>query len=193
MRYPDEEITMGLVALARQGVHDPGFMPFSIAWTDEESPAFERNALKHYWTARAHVAPDDWHLPLAVFVDGELVGVQDANAKQFAKLRVAKTGSWLGQAHQGKGIGKEMRAAMVHLLFEGLGALRCESGAWHDNAPSLGVSRSLGYVENGDGMELRRGEPDRLVGLLLTREVWEPRRRDDIEIVNLEPCLEMLI
>ncbi len=193
LRYPDEAAFMGLTALARQGVHDPAFMPFSIPWTDQESPAFEREALKHYWGSRANLSVDSWALPMAVFVDGELAGIQDASAKDFTQLRVAGTGSWLGQDFQGLGIGKEMRAAIVHLMFEGLGAVRCLSGAWHDNGPSLGVSRSLGYVENGDDLMLRRGEPDRLIRLLLTREEWEQRRRDDIEIVGLDGCIDMLI
>lgn len=193
LRYPDEAAFIGLTALARQGVHDPAFMPFSIAWTDAESPTFEREALKHYWGSRANLSADSWNLPMAVFVDDELVGIQDANAKDFAKLRVAATGSWLGIEYHGRGIGKEMRAAILHLLFDGLGAVRCLSGAWHDNAPSHGVSRSLGYVENGEDLMLRRGEPDRLVRLLLERDEWEKRRRDDIEIIGLDGCVDMLI
>ena len=93
----------------------------------------------------------------------------------------------------GKGIGKEMRAAVLHFLFEGLGAQRCLSGAWHDNGPSLGVSRALGYVENGEDVKLRRDEPDRQIRLLLTRETWQSQRRDDIEIVGLDGCRDMLI
>ncbi|MBA2608102.1 MAG: GNAT family N-acetyltransferase [Actinobacteria bacterium] len=193
LRYPDEAAFMGLTALARKGVHDPASMPFSIAWTDQESPAFEREALKHYWGSRANLSANSWNLPMAVFVDDELAGVQDANAQDFAKLRVAGTGSWLGLEFHGRGIGKEMRAAILHLLFEGLGAVRCVSGAWHDNGPSHGVSRSLGYAENGEDLMLRRGEPDRLIRLLLTRAEWEKRRRDDIEIVGLDGCIDMLI
>jgi RimJ/RimL family protein N-acetyltransferase len=86
-----------------------------------------------------------------------------------------------------------MRAAVLHFAFAGLGAERCLSGAWHDNAPSLAVSRALGYVENGEDISLRRGERDRQIRLLLTREEWEKRRRDDIEIVGLEGCIDLLI
>ncbi len=32
------------------------------------------------------------------------------------------TGSWLGRAHQGRGLGKEMRQAALHIIFAGLGA-----------------------------------------------------------------------
>jgi len=110
-------------------------------------------------------------------------------AERFAVLRSAKTGSWLGRDHQGKGIGKEMRAAALQLLFDGLDAVMAYSGAWHDNAASLGVSRALGYEQNGDLIQPRRAEPDRQILLKLPREKWQ--RREDITIQNLEPCLEL--
>ena len=142
LRYPDDDLVCRLVALAEQGIHDPGWMPFGIAWTDQESPARERESMKHYWASRANHTPEKWDMPLAVLVDGEPVGVQACHADNFAKLRQAETGSWLGLAHQGKGIGKEMRAAVLHFLFEGLGAQRCLSGAWHDNGPIVTICNS---------------------------------------------------
>jgi RimJ/RimL family protein N-acetyltransferase len=128
-------------------------------------------------------------LPLAVIAGGVVVGTQDVNAERFAMLRAANTGSWLGRDHQGQGIGKEMRAAVLHLAFEGLGAVVAYSGAWHDNAASQGVSRALGYEENGDLIRPRLDKPDRMINLKLPRQKWQ--RRDDITIENLEPCLEM--
>jgi RimJ/RimL family protein N-acetyltransferase len=193
LRYPDDGLVCELIALSQQGIHDPATMPFGFGWTDKPSPQFERNSIQHYWLNRATLKPEAWNIGFAVLVDGKPVGVQGAVATNFANLRQAETGSWLGQAFQGQGLGKEMRAAVIHFLFEGLGAERCLSGAWHDNAPSLGVSRSLGYVDNGEEFRLRRGKPDRLIHLLLSREAWEPQRRDDIEIVNLEPCMELLV
>jgi RimJ/RimL family protein N-acetyltransferase len=82
-----------------------------------------------------------------------------------------------------------MRAAVLHLAFEGLGAVVAYSGAYEDNAPSLGVSRALGYEENGDVIAMRRDEAGRLINLKLPRQRWH--RRDDIVIENLEPCLGM--
>jgi RimJ/RimL family protein N-acetyltransferase len=193
LRYPDDDLVFRTVELSLKGIHDPATMPFGFPWTDAKSPQFERESLKHHWRNRVEHTPDRWHLPFVVLVDGQVAGIQGIDAVNFSKLRQAETGSWLGREFQGQGIGKEMRAAVVHFLFEGMGAQRCLSGAWHDNAPSLGVSRSLGYVENGEEFRMRRDEPDRLVRLLLTREQWEPTRRDDIEVSGLDACLDMLV
>jgi len=55
----------------------------------------------------------------------------------------------------------------------------------------LATSKSLGYVENGDRLMLRRNKPDRIIDLKLDRATWASRRRDDIEIDGLDACLEM--
>lgn len=193
LRYPDDDLVFRLVELAGRGIHDPATMPFGSPWTDQKFPEFERSSLKHHWKNRADHAPDDWHLSFAVIVDGEVAGVQGVVAKLFSQLRQAETGSWLGREFQGRGIGTEMRAAVLHLLFAGLDAQRAISGAWHDNQASLGVSRALGYADNGEEHRLRRDEPDRMVRLLLTRQEWETRRRDDISIDGLDACLDMLV
>ncbi len=66
-----------------------------------------------------------------------------------------------------------MRAAILHLAFAGLGADSAFTSAWHDNAPSQGVTRSLGYEPNGWDIQMRRGEPDRMLHFVLTRERWQ--------------------
>jgi RimJ/RimL family protein N-acetyltransferase len=191
LRPADDELLTALAALAAKGIHDPDFMPFLHPWTDVPSPQLERNALQHHWLRRAEWRPDKWALPLAVLVDGEVVGTQAMEAEHFATLRAVDTGSWLGRAHQGKGIGKEMRTAVLHLAFAGLGAQVAYSGAFEDNAPSLAVSKALGYEENGDVLIRRRDDAAREIKLKLPRAAWEARRRDDIVIENLERCLEM--
>ena len=189
LRYPDDEVICEVAETAAKGIHDPGFLPFLRNWDLVPPPHQQRNTMQHLWGTRSSWAPTSWHCPLAVVVDGRVAGMQALLGDHFAVLRVVKSGSWLGRGHQGQGLGTEMRAAVLHLAFEGLGALRAESGAWHDNAPSLGVSRNLGYEENGDGWRIRGGRPDREVLLALTRERWERDRRDDIELVGLDPCL----
>jgi RimJ/RimL family protein N-acetyltransferase len=190
IRYPDDDRLMELAAVAVKGIHDPGFMPFLQPWTRAESPEFERNALKHWWTQRSRWDPEEWHFTGAVIVDGRAVGVQDVGSTHFAVTRAVSTGSWLGRQFHGQGIGKEMRAAILHLAFAGLDAVVAYSGAFEGNAASLGVSRALGYVENGEKIHDSEGQRVREIGLKLTREAWETRRRDDITITGLEACRE---
>ncbi|HEY3943086.1 MAG TPA: GNAT family protein [Acidimicrobiales bacterium] len=191
LRLPTDDDLVGLVRVAEGGIHDPATMPFTTPWTDTPPPRFQRETLQWWWSARATWRSDDWRFTGAVFVEGEPVGVQDLSAKRFSQLRTVETASWLGRAHQGRGLGKEMRAAVLHLAFAGLGATEAYSGAFSDNAASLGTSRAVGYSPNGTHLELRRGKPAPMIDLRLDRAAWLARRRDDIEVVGLESCRDM--
>ena len=118
--------------------------------------------------------------------------MQEVHANDFAIVRSVDTGSWLARSYQGQGIGTEIRAAVLHLAFAGLGALEALSGAFDDNPSSLAVSRKLGYEKVGERRVARRGEPARLIGFRLTRDRWEAHRRNDITIAHLEECRESL-
>ena len=85
-----------------------------------------------------------------------------------------------------------MRAAVVHLAFAGLGALEARTSAWIDNAASRKVSLRIGYEPDGEQLIGRRGVPTLHQNFRLTREAWEKRRRDDIALHGLEPCLALL-
>jgi len=121
------------------------------------------------------------------------VGVQSMEAEHFRAVRSVETGSWLGLAHQGQGLGREMREAILHLAFAGLGAEEALSGAFEDNVASLATSRSVGYEENGEARGHRRDGWGRTIRFRIGRDVWEERRRADIEIIGLEECLEMFV
>jgi RimJ/RimL family protein N-acetyltransferase len=156
IRLPREEEFGALLAVIAAGVHDPATMPFTTPFTDRPSPERERESAQWWWRQRAEWTPERWNLTGAVLVDGEVVGVQDIDAERFATLRSVHTGSWLGLAHQGQGLGKEMRQAILHLTFAGLGALEAHSGAFFDNEASLATSRSVGYEPNGEALAPRR-------------------------------------
>ena len=191
LRVPSDDDLYAMVDVVRHGIHDPQTMPFSTPWTEAPSPWLERNSLQWWWRQRADFSPDKWSAGFVVVVDGRVVGVQDLFAENFTKTRVAESGSWLGRDFQGQGYGKEMRAAILHFGFEGLGARWLETFAWEDNAASLGVTERLGYEPNGFEMDLRRGEGDVLRRFRITRESWEAQRRTDIRIEGLERCLLM--
>jgi RimJ/RimL family protein N-acetyltransferase len=189
LRYPDDGTIAALAELASRGVHDPATMPFGIPWTDAPTGGpLERSSMQFLWRSRTDWTPAKWDLPFAVFRDGELVGVQSIGAHDYATRRSFETGSWLGRPFQGQGLGTEMRAAILHFGFVGLGAEAAHTSAWHDNEPSLAVTRRLGYEPNGEAFEVRRGERDRQLAFRLTRADWAARQRDDIDIEGLAGC-----
>lgn len=191
-RYLTPDLILEVVELAATGIHPPEQMPFGVPWTDAPPGELERNSLQHLWGLWSSRQTERWNLPFAVVVDGAVAGMTNILGEEFAVLRQAATGSWLGRAYQGQGIGTEFRHAMLELIFAGLGAERALSAAYEDNPASLGVSRKLGYRENGDLWMTRRGEPARQIRLVVDRADWERIRRDDITIDGLEPCLGLL-
>lgn len=192
LRYLDDSLAGQLVAVAKRGVHDPAVMPFIVPWTDLPSPQMEQEAMRFYARTRADIQPAAWNLQFAVIVEDAVIGSCDLGAKHFATLRQFQTGSWLGREFQGHGLGKEMRMACLTLGFDGLGAQFAHTGLWHDNAPSLGVTRSLGYEVEGRRRELRRGEADELIGFRMPQDHWATIRRDDIMISGSDAAREFL-
>jgi RimJ/RimL family protein N-acetyltransferase len=192
LRYPDDEDLHALADVASSGIHPPDQMPFGVPWTDGEPEAMRRGLLQFHWRNRASLTADAWWIELAAVVHGEVVGLQGMFADRFPTLRSITTGSWLGQRWQGRGIGTEMRHAILHLAFVGLGAEEALSGAWHDNEASLGVTKRLRYEPNGVRRALRRGTPDLMTTYRLDRARWEEARRSAVEIHGLAPCLAML-
>lgn len=192
LRYVDDALAVQLAALAAQGVHPPEEMPFSVPWTRAEAGQLERQSLQYYWRTRADTTPDAWELLLAVCEGDDVLGVQGVSATAFGVTRTVATGSWLGRRHQGRGVGKEMRAAVLHLAFAGLGADLATTSAFADNPASLTVTRALGYRENGWEISDREGAPAWHLRFVMERGDWEQRRRDDVQVQGLEPCLPLL-
>ena len=177
LRWPSEHDLLALAELAAKGVHPPEVMPFSIPWTRQDPGGdLQRGVLQWNWRCAGNWSADDWSYNPVTVVDGRVVGTQSLMAEKFAIRRTVATGSWLGLEHQGRGIGKEMRAAALHLAFAGLDALRAETAAFVDNDASLGVTRALGYRENGDLVVDREGASARQLGFVLDRAAWEATR-----------------
>ncbi|GAA3428445.1 GNAT family N-acetyltransferase [Streptosporangium sandarakinum] len=189
LRFPSLDDLDALAGLAAEGVHDPGVMPFLFAWTDAEPDERARSTVAFHFRQWGAWTPEKWSCSFVTVVDGEVVGTQEIGATDFAVTRQVDTGSWIGRRFQGRGIGTEMRAAVLHLAFAGLGAGHALSGAFADNLASLGVSRKLGYVPDGVEIRSRRGEAAELHRLRLARDAWTAR--DDIAIHGLEPCLPL--
>lgn len=191
LRLPGEADLDALAELAAAGVHDPAVQPFETAWTDVTPLERARSVLQFHWSQRAAWTPQQWALQLVVVRDGTVVGTQGISGHDFALLREVSTGSWLGLGHQRQGIGTEMRAAVLHLAFAGLGAQYAVSSASSDNAASLGVSRKLGYALDGINRQVSRDRPVTNVRLRLDRQTWAARAVVPVRIAGLDPCLPM--
>ena len=188
LRLPTDDELLELMALAKAGIHPPDEMPFGVAWSIMPSPGFERNYLAYHWGNRSSWAPDAWEIGLGVALDGRMIGMQGMHARSFASTRTVGTGSWLGQAHQGQGHGKTMRGAMLALAFDGLGAIAAETEAFLDNRSSAGVSRALGYAENGVGTLSPQGEPRPTQRFRMTIDDWRARPRPPVDIDGMDAC-----
>jgi RimJ/RimL family protein N-acetyltransferase len=191
LRLPTDRDLDELADLAADGVHDPAVQPFGFPWTDVSPAERARSTVQYHWAQRGAWKPKHWSLDLVVVRDSMVVGMQGISAADFAVLREVSTGSWLGQAHQGQRIGTEMRAALLHLAFAGLAAQYATSNAFTDNPASLGVSRKLGYADDGIQRQVSRGQPATLQRLRLDRQTWAATHSLPVTIVGLQPCMPL--
>jgi RimJ/RimL family protein N-acetyltransferase len=189
LRWPSLADLDALGSLAAEGVHDPAVMPFEVPWTDAPPEERARGTLQFHWSQWGSWSPADWSLNLVADLDGTVVGTQGIGAKEFGIVGEVHTGSWVGQRYHGQGIGTEMRAAVLHLAFEGLHARYACSSAFEDNPASLGVSRKLGYADDGIEFNVVRGSAMTTRRLRLDRAAWAAHRSVPVEISGLEPCL----
>jgi len=191
LRLGDPQELEGLAEVAAAGIHPPEEMPFAVAWTDGSSePGFAERFVAFHEEALASWAPERWTLNLLAFRDGLPVGAQGISGTSFATERTIETGSWLGAQSQGLGLGTEMRAAVLELAFERLGAHTARSG-WLEGgaAQSARVSAKLGYREVGTGVLQPRGEPVVHHDLVLERAAW--RTPVEVEIEGVATCLPL--
>ena len=106
----------------------------------------------------------------------------------FPQLRTIGTGSWLARAHQRRGIGSEMRAAVLDFAFAALDADVAVTGAYSYNQGSIGISRRLGYEPNGTRRDVVRGAPADALLFRLSRERWLATEHLDVAIEGFELC-----
>lgn len=191
LRYPTEAELPAFVDIIEAGIHPPAEMPFGIAWTDE--PPAKRNIASYQWWmgSRGRWSVDEWFLTLGVWENGRAIGFQDVRAERFPLYRTVSTGSWLGQAYQGRGVGKLMRQAILALAFDHLGAEVAETEAFRDNPASNKVSLAVGYEPNGFGRLAPRDAPRETQRFRLTREGWRSRPRPAVTVEGLEDCLQL--
>ncbi|GGN63616.1 hypothetical protein GCM10010112_23000 [Actinoplanes lobatus] len=189
-----DEMLERLVPVVRAGVVVEGEpLPFDDPMSlYQDSPAREWNWMRRIWSGRSRIDDGYWRLYFVVCDDGEPVGMQDLIADDFTALGTVHSFSWLAPPVRGRGLGREARAAILHLAFAGFGAREAGSEAFADNHASNRVSEALGYLRNGTNWATRRGEPAELIRWRLTRDAWAARRRSDIELSGVEECRPVL-
>jgi RimJ/RimL family protein N-acetyltransferase len=190
LRSATDELLDQLADVVRAGKTHADPPPYDDPMSFYEADPDVRVAkwLRAIWRRRGAVEPDAWRLYFVVMVDGRPVGEQTLTGTHFATLGTVTTFSWLSIDQRGRGLGHEMRAAILQLAFDGLEAVEASSDAFVDNQGSNAISRGLGYEPNGFDWATRQGEPALLNRWRLTRDAWEHRRRDDIQLHNLKAC-----
>ncbi|SDJ33542.1 Protein N-acetyltransferase, RimJ/RimL family [Actinokineospora alba] len=191
LRLPSDAELSALGELAGAGIHDPDEMPFIVPWTTRPPAEVARSVIQRHWQQLGEWSPDRWSLDLAVFRDGVPVGRQNIRARELAVTREVSTGSWVGKRHHGQGIGTEMRAAVLHLAFAGLGAQDAVSAAFPTNTASHAVSRKLGYRPDGIERLVVDGTLAIDQRLRLTKADWERHRTVPVTIEGLDRCLPL--
>ena len=191
LRLPTDDLGFALAEVAAAGIHPPEFMPFLVPWTDVPPPLQQRNSMQHWWSNRALWQPEKWIANFAVLYEGQPIGSQGVHADDFSVRRAVETGSWLGQAFQGQGFGKEMRVAALQFAFAGLGAEWALSGADIENGASNGVSNWIGYEADGHHLDSVRGEPRWTRRYRIGSPAWAKRYGEidtPVTIEGLEEC-----
>lgn len=191
LRLPDLKELDALASVAVAGVHDPDRMPFVTPWTDAPPGERARSVLTHFWKTQSEWHPDAWALQLTVLLDGAPVGVQEVSATDFAVTREVSTGSWLGLPYQGRGLGTEMRAAVLHLAFAELGAESARTSALDGSTASRRISERLGYRPDGSARVAVRGESRTDHRYVLSRAGWERHRGVEVQVEGVDRCAAM--
>ena len=159
--------------------------PFGLTGRAERAAVLRQE----YWRHLGAWTPSAWRLPMIVFRGGIPVGLQELEGKDgFVESRIVDSSSWLIESARGRGSGKVMRTAVLALAFDELGAQAAVTEAWHDNTGSLGVSRSLGYVDDGERQHPRGGTTERMVQLRLGGTAWHASPRPRVQIAGFEAC-----
>lgn len=148
---------------------------------------------QEHWKALGSWTPRSWDLGFLVRYEGRPIGMQGLEGEDFCLLRTVETASWLAARFRGRGFGKLARLAVLALAFDGLGAEVALSEAWTDNAASLGVSRSLGYLPNGSVRHRRGDVALEMPRFRLERAGWQASERPAVEIVGLAACRSWFI
>jgi RimJ/RimL family protein N-acetyltransferase len=192
LAHPDE--LRLLTDVARAPIHPPGEEPFlnpmganRPSWSSAPPDDRAESVIRAQFGAIARWSPADWHLELAIWLDGKPIGVQTLYAKHYPVCREVVTISWITLAQQGNGYGSEARAAVLALAFNALGARSARSRAFVASAASIGVSERLGYRDDGIDVEaVYGGEVRTSRRFRMSAEDWSARPRPAVTVAGFD-------
>jgi RimJ/RimL family protein N-acetyltransferase len=148
-----------------------------------------RLLFQNYWRNWGTWSVESWTLDFCVIYQGQVVGIQALEAEHFVELRTVDSGSWLAPDYRGVGLGTSMRIAILGFAFDHLGAQAAITSARFENAASLGVSRRIGYRDNGVSTSRSPSGPCQLHHMRLTRAQWqESSLGDSVLVTGLSGC-----
>lgn len=194
LRGATDELLEALAPLVATGqaMADPPPWDDPSAFYEPDPDVRVRKWMQSIWRGRGTVRPGVWRLYFVVFVDGDPVGQQDLTGHEFDIFGIVESTSWVASDVRRRGIGSEMRSAILHLAFHGLGASEAHSEGAVDNAGSNTVSERLGYEPNGLAWATHQGKPVLGQRWRLDRATWNERRRGDIRMAGVEACRRAL-
>ena len=115
LRMPADSDLAEPAGAAVAGVHDPATMPFMFPWTDRPPKRLAQGVVQHNWQMPGSWTPESWVFNGVVEFEGRVVGIQDVRGRDFA---------------------------ILHLAFEGLGALDATTGTFETSPASKGAPES---------------------------------------------------
>ncbi|MER5207825.1 GNAT family N-acetyltransferase [Streptomyces sp. NPDC002825] len=186
LRLPSEEELAEVADVAARGVTSPGARTTPMPWTELPPAERARHVIQLHWSRLGRWTPQDWALNLVAFHEGRPIGIQDVRAVDFGVRREIVSGSWLGLDHHGKGLGTEMRIAMLYLAFAELGTVSATSLSFADNHASATVSRKLGYRPDGITRDVLHGEVVESLRFRLSREDWTAQDHPPVTVTGLK-------
>jgi hypothetical protein len=104
LRPDDDEGLLELVEATYAGIHDPGWMPFKIPWTEASREELGHNTMRYYWSQRASLTASQWVVNFLVRLDGRVIGNQGIGSRDFAITREVYTVHGSGRRFRVKGL-----------------------------------------------------------------------------------------
>lgn len=147
-----------------------------------------RRLKQSIWRHRGCWSVDDWALDFGVWRGGKPIGIQTLEGTNFPTDRTVDTASWIAKPLRGKGFGRQAREAVLAFAFGQLDAQRAITSALTTNDASLGVSRRLGYRDNGiTPHDTGPGIVD-LQHLVMDRTDWVTDDREAFVVNGFDTC-----